>query len=132
MIGVDTNVLVRYLVQDDARQAAIASRFIERELTSSRPGHVSLVVLAETVWVLQGSFGISKAELIAMIATLAADARFVVQDADALWLALETCELTDADLADALIRHVDGTHGCSHTVTFDKRAARSAGMVLLQ
>lgn len=132
MIGVDTNVLVRYLVQDDARQAAIASRFIERELASGRPGHVSLVVLAETVWVLQGSYGIGKAELIAMIATLAADARFVVQDADALWLALETCEQTDADLADALIRHVDGRHGCSHTVTFDKRASQSAGMVLLQ
>ncbi|MBL8287476.1 MAG: type II toxin-antitoxin system VapC family toxin [Rubrivivax sp.] len=132
MIGVDTNVLIRYLVQDDPRQGAAAARFVERELSSERPGHVSLVVLAETVWVLQGSYGIDKADLIPMISTLAADARFAVQDADALWMALESCEETDADLADALIRSVDALHGCSHTVTFDKRATRLPGMVLLQ
>ncbi|MBL8341111.1 MAG: type II toxin-antitoxin system VapC family toxin [Rubrivivax sp.] len=132
MIGVDTNILVRYLVQDDPRQGAIAARFVEKDLSSERPGHVSLVVLAETVWVLQARYGIDKTDLIPIIATLAADARFVVQDADALWLALESCEETDADLADALIRQVDSLHGCSHTVTFDKRAARLPGMVLLQ
>lgn len=132
MIGIDTSVLVRYLVQDDPRQAALAAQFFERELSAERPGHLSLVALAETVWVLQARYGIGKADLVPMVATLAADARLVVQDADALWLALESCEDSDADLADALIRHVDAMHGCSHTVTFDKRAARLGGMVLLQ
>jgi len=53
MTGLDTNVLVRYLAQDDARQSAIATRWIEEELSPSQPGFVSLVVLVEVCWVLQ-------------------------------------------------------------------------------
>lgn len=132
MIGIDANVLVRYLVQDDAAQAAAATRFIERQLSSERPGHVSLAVLAETVWVLQSRYAVARQELVPILAALAGDARFLVQDANALWLALESCEESDADLADALIHHLNAIHGCSHTVTFEKHATRLPGMVLLQ
>jgi predicted nucleic-acid-binding protein len=132
VIGVDSNVLVRYLVQDEPRQAAMAQRFVERQLSSERPGHISLITLAETIRVLQRSYGVDKPDLIPILANLAADDRFVVQEVDALWLSLESCEQTDADLADALIYHLNQRQGCTHTVTFDKKATRLPGVVLLQ
>ena len=132
MIGVDSNVLVRYLAQDEPRQSAAAQRFVERQLGAECPGHISLITLAETIWVLQGRYGVDKSDLIPMLANLASDDRFVVQEVDALWLALESCEQTGADLADALIHHVNKRQGCTHTVTFDKKATRLPGVVLLQ
>ena len=132
MIGVDTNVLVRYLTQDDAAQSSVATRFVEHSLSSTRPGHVSLVALAETICVLRARYGATDAELIELVQQLASDGRFVVQDQRAVWLALEAVEDGGADLPDALIAYVDREHGCSHTVTFDKRASRIAGMTLLR
>ena len=132
MIGVDTNVLVRYLTQDDPRQSPIATRFVEHQLSGDSPGFVSLVVLAETIWVLQLSYAVAKAELMPMLAVLAADPRFVVQSERAVWLALESCENNDVDLPDALINHINQGQGCTHTVTFDRKATRMQGMALLQ
>lgn len=132
MIGVDTNVLVRYLAQDDPRQSPLARRFVEKQLCASAPGHISLVALAETVWVLSSRYGATREQLISTVATLASDARFVVQDEPAVWLALEACEQQSIDLPDALIRYVDLHHGCTQTVTLDRRAARHAGFQLLE
>lgn len=132
MIGVDTNVLVRYLAQDDPRQSPLARHFVEKQLSATGPGHISLVALAETVWVLSGCYGATREQLISTVATLASDARFVVQDEPAVWLALEACEQESIDLADALIRYVDRHHGCAQTATFDRRAARHAGFRLLE
>jgi predicted nucleic-acid-binding protein len=132
MIGIDSNVLVRYLTQDNPGQAAIAAHFVDHELSAERQGHVSLVALAETLWVLQTHYAAGKAALMPMIAALAADPRFRVQDEAALWLALETCESADVDVADALIHQLNALHGCTHTVTFDRKATRMSGMVLLQ
>lgn len=131
MIGIDTNVLVRYLVQDDPRQSRLATEFIERRLSADAPGHVSLVALAETVWVLSKRFGATPQQTSMAVATLASDARFVVQDESAVWLALEACEHGALDFPDALVRYVDRHHGCERTVTFDRRAARHAGFELL-
>jgi predicted nucleic-acid-binding protein len=131
VIGIDTNVLVRYLAQDDPRQSPLVTRFIEQQLSRSNPGHVSLVALAETVWVLGSRYGVRKADLITAIATLASDGRFVVQHERAVWLALEACENGELDLADALVCYVDREQGCLHTFTLDKKAARHAAFALL-
>lgn len=131
MIGLDSNDLIRYLVQDEPQQSAIATRLIESELSLDRAGHVSLVALAETIGVLQGRYGVDKADIAPVLATLATDERFSVQDAGALWLALESCEQTEADLSDALIVHLNQTRGCTHTLTFDEHATRLSGMSLL-
>jgi predicted nucleic-acid-binding protein len=131
VIGVDTNVLVRYLTQDDPRQSRLAVEFVEMQLSADHPGHISLVALAEMVWVLSSRFGASREQLITAVATLASDARFVVQDEPAVWLALEACEHETLDLPDALVRYVDRHHGCERTATFDRRAARYAGFQLL-
>jgi len=131
-IGIDTNVLVRYLAQDDPRQSLLARHFIEKQLSPSSPGHISLVALAEMVWVLSTRYAATREQLIATVATLASDARFVVQDEPAVWLALEACEQHAIDLPDALLHHVDRHHGCAQTVTFDRRAARYSGFQLLE
>jgi predicted nucleic-acid-binding protein len=132
MIGLDTNVLVRYLTDDDHAQSQTVRHFFEKELTPSRPGFLSLVTLAETIWVLQSVFGAKSRDLLPILATLADDPRLAIQDVKALWLALESCEDGSLDLADALVAHVAREHGCSHTVTFDRKAARLPGMVLLR
>ena len=61
MIGLDTNVVIRYLTQDDPKQATIATRLMEKTLSSGEPGFISLVVLAEVVWVLVSLYSVDRA-----------------------------------------------------------------------
>ena len=134
MIGLDTNVLARYLTQDDIRQAALASRLIENDLTTSRPGFISLVVLAELCWVLSRLYSATMDELLEMISDLLntpqiqVERREVVQAASRRFSQVKSRK---AGLVDALIAAIAGSEGCSTTVTFDKAAVRAAGMTLL-
>ena len=69
MIGIDTNVLVRFLTQDDPEQSALASDVFERELSARNPGFIGLVVLAETVWVLQSAYDATSDEVLDIVAS---------------------------------------------------------------
>ncbi|MDE2398162.1 MAG: type II toxin-antitoxin system VapC family toxin [Burkholderiales bacterium] len=131
MIGVDTNVLVRYFSDDDPKQAPRAAQFIERELRPDRRGFVSLVTLAEVVWVLRSRYEARADELTGLLTQMLCDPRLCLQDEDAVWLALDLFQQDGVDLADALIAAVHRRHGCEHTMTFDTRAARIPGMKLL-
>jgi predicted nucleic-acid-binding protein len=131
LIGLDTNVLVRYFVRDDAKQATLAMRLIERELGPSNAGHVSLVTLAELVWVLRTSYGAAKDTVIDIVSHLLADPRFAVQQSPSVWAALDAYRNLSVDFSDALIGALDRTAGCRKTVTFDRGAARIEGIVLL-
>mgnify|MGYP001598707271 FL=1 len=131
MIGIDTSVLVRYFTADDSKQFALVRRFLEERLDQAAPGHVSLVVLTELVWVLVSRYSASRDEVVAVLEELLADARLRVQDAMAVWAAVDEFEATSADFADALIVAVDREHGCERTVTLDRDAARIEGMELL-
>jgi predicted nucleic-acid-binding protein len=134
MIGLDTNVLVRYLAQDEHRQALAATRLIEKELSVSVPGFISLLVLAELCWVLKRLYGASPAELKSTVEDLLGvpqlqfERREVVQGALASQKAGKAAK---AGFVDALIAQVARAEGCRHTVSFDKSAVRGAGMVLL-
>ncbi len=132
MIGIDTNVLVRYFAEDDPAQTPLAVDFIERTLNDANKGFVSLVTLVELLWVLRSRFAARAAEINRTLMHLLSDGRFVVQDEDAAWRALDIHQRDGADIADALIAAVGRAHGCSHTVTFDAKAARIAGMRMLQ
>ena len=134
MIGLDTNVLVRYLAQDDARQAALATRFIETKLSATQPGFISLVVLAELCWVLNGLYSATMGELTAMIDDLLNTPQFHVERREVVQAAIGRFKAHSgrkAGLADALIAEIASSEGCAMTVTFDKPAVRSAGMTLL-
>jgi predicted nucleic-acid-binding protein len=134
MIGIDSNVLVRYLAQDDARQAAIASRFIERDLSAAQPGFISLVVLVELCWVLKRLYAATQAELVDTTEEFLRAAQFHVERRDVVQAATRLMQKRasgKAGFVDVLIAQIAQAEGCTHTVSFDKAAVRSADMQLL-
>lgn len=131
MIGLDTNVLVRYLAQDDVAQSARATAVIEGECSTDRPGYVGLVVLAEVVWVSESLYAASRDEVAHLVRQLLGTKQLVVQTAEVAWQALRLFEASRADFADCLIHCGAAVAGCERVVTFDKQAARM-GMTLLK
>ncbi len=131
MIGLDTNVLVRYLAQDDEAQSALATKLIEQTLSVSNPGFISLVSLVEVVWVLEGCYGSTKDEVIEIVERLLRVKQLLVQETEVVWQAVRLFRNGKADFADCLIEREGGAHGCDHTVSFDKAAVKAAGMVQL-
>lgn len=130
MIGLDTNVLVRYIAQDERAQAALAGRLIE-SFTAEAPGFVSTVTLVETVWVLTRAYKTAKAEILLIVEGLLRARELVIEDAETHYLALNQFEATTVDYADAVIAQAGRRAGCEFTATFDRRAA-SSGMRLLE
>lgn len=133
MIGLDTNVLVRYLAQDDARQSARATRLMEKELTPLKPGFISLVVLVEMCWVLQRLYAATEGELLETVADLLGSATLQVESRAVVQATVQRLRSlkSKAGFADHLIVEIAKNQGCTHTVSFDKAAVRSAGMQLL-
>lgn len=130
MIGIDTNVLVRYIAQDHPAQSRKATALIERECSEAEPGFVGLVVLAELVWVAQSCYSASREEQRQIVRRILETRQLAVQDAEAVWQALRLFEQSKADFADCLVERTAGAAGCVRTVTFDKAAA-TIGMTLL-
>lgn len=130
MTGLDTNVLVRYIVQDDVAQTAAAVRVLE-SLSLESPGFIPLVVIAELVWVLQYSYESDKQEISAVLERLLRSAELVVEKAEIVEQALRAYRVSRADFADCLIERCAHSAGCKHTLTFDKRAASLTGMHLV-
>ena len=131
MIGLDTNVLVRFLAQDDAAQSARATRLIERELSDREPGFIGLVVLVETCWVLKRLYGATPAELRDTVCDLLDTRQLVVEQRPAVAAAIGRLGADAGDIADALIAQGAFEAGCERTVTFDKLAVK-LGMTLLR
>lgn len=132
MIGIDTNVLVRYLAQDDAKQSALATTFFEQSLTDDAPGFLSSVALVETIWVMEDLYAADREHVVAIIETLLHTSTVIVADAESVWRALAGFRAGRADFADFLIQELSTAAGCSAVYTFDKVAARDSGMRLLQ
>ena len=131
MIALDTSVLARYIAQDDARQLALSNKLIE-SLTVEDPAFVGTVVVVELVWVLSACYGFDRSQLATVLETLMRTKQFVVERVDLLWTAVRQFKDGSADFADCLIARSATAAGCSATMTFDKSAAKSAGMKLLQ
>jgi predicted nucleic-acid-binding protein len=131
VIGLDTNVLVRYLTQDDPRQSALANRLIEETLSADEPGFVSVVALVELVWVLESGYGCHRAQVSAVLERLLRARPLVVERAEAVWQAARVFAAGKADFADCMIERAGHAGSCDHTVTFDRVAAKDAGMHLL-
>ncbi|MBN2370925.1 MAG: type II toxin-antitoxin system VapC family toxin [Vicinamibacteria bacterium] len=122
MKGLDTNVIVRYMVQDDPGQSAVASRFIERECSEDNAGFINRIVLCELVWVLDSVYGYSRRQVADAIERILRINVFCVEDIDAAWCALRAYREGRADFADHLIAEVNRRAGCESTVTFEKAA----------
>lgn len=131
MIGLDTNVLVRYIMQDDAVQAAKATALVET-LDAERPGFVALVSIVELYWVLTSCYDLTEAQVMQALEILLRTKEIVVDQAEQVLRALRACAGGKADFADCLIERTAAAAGCTRTVTFDTKAARHAGMALLR
>jgi predicted nucleic-acid-binding protein len=124
MIGVDTNVLLRYLAQDDPKQSPRATEIIERRLTEQEPGFVSLVTILEVVWVLKILFKRSRQEIANDVELLLAADTLEVQNEQEVYLALVSLRNGMGTFEDALMGSLSAWKGCSATVTFDVDAAK--------
>jgi predicted nucleic-acid-binding protein len=130
MIGLDTNILVRYLVQDDPVQSPTATEVIERRLSEQNPGFVSVVAIAEMVWVLDRVYGLSDHEVAAAIErTLQTDV-LLVEDEQEVFAAMVALRDGNGSFADALIGALGARAGCACTLTFDRKALRLPGFEL--
>jgi predicted nucleic-acid-binding protein len=132
VIGLDTNVIVRYLAQDDARQAAIATRLIEGSLSAEVRGFISVVTLAEVVWVMFSIYGASRTSIADIVEGLLTAPQLMMERADVLWRALKAYRESKADFSDAVIVELGSDAGCSKTVTFDRQAAAHPGFEALR
>jgi predicted nucleic-acid-binding protein len=131
MIGLDTNVMVRYIMQDDVKQSAKATALIE-SLTSDKAGYITLVSVVELYWVLTSSYGLTGQQVAQALEAMLCTKQLVVERADQVMRALRVFAEGKADLADCLIERAAASAGCVQTMTFDVGASRYAGMTLLK
>jgi predicted nucleic-acid-binding protein len=129
MLGVDTNVLVRYLVRDDQVQYEKARRLIDREVSKGEPVLVSLLVLLETEWVLRSRYALAKADLVATFSALLDTADLAFEDEPSIESAIYSWRDSSVDFADCLIEARNRGLGCRATATFDTNAQKLGGFI---
>ncbi|MGF6604444.1 putative nucleic-acid-binding protein [Paraburkholderia sp. GAS448] len=132
MIGLDTNVLVRYFAQDDAAQSKKATALME-SFSAERPGYVSQIALVEVVWVLGRCYDVERDQMKDIIESMLATKELVVEGADTVRKALRVFAASDkADFADCLIERSGHVAECEYTATFDVTASKVVGMMLIK
>ena len=124
MIGIDTNIMVRYFIRDDEQQAKVATTVLNKQCCREQPGWINRIVLCELVWVLESVYHCSRDEISTTIRSLLQTAEIKVEDADIAWVAINAYDNNSADFADALLFASNHRHGCDRTVTLDRKAAR--------
>jgi predicted nucleic-acid-binding protein len=127
MIGIDTNILVRLLVRDHDAQVRAAEKFVTTHCTTTNPGFVSRVVIAELAWVLDDYYGYDRHEIAAALHGLRNVTQLKLDAAEAVEAALTDFVATSAEFADCLIARLNRSAGCEYTVTFDRKAGKLAG-----
>ncbi|MAE63969.1 MAG: PIN domain-containing protein [Phycisphaeraceae bacterium] len=131
MIGIDTNVLARYIVQDDPKQSAAATRCLERQCSRNDPGHVTLIVLCELVWVLRRAYQYKRNQVVEALRRIIEAAELEVEHREIADQAIADYGEGDADFADYVIARLNESAGAKHTVTFDRSAAAHPRFKLL-
>ena len=131
MRGLDTNVLVRYLAADDARQTALAEQLMRRSTDAGEPLFIPLVVLCELVRVLSRSYAQSKTEIIAVLEQILQTEQFRIESVQTVNHSLEAFRKGRADFTDYLIGEICREAGCSDCVTFDRGLRDAVGFTLL-
>jgi|SRR5271169_6248418 len=130
MIGLDTNVIVRYLTQDDQVQSRKAAEIIEQRLTADRPGFVSIVAMIETVWVLDRAYDLTPQEIATAVERMLQTEVLLVPNEQEVYTAVIALREGRGSFADALIAALGIRAGCKHTLTFDHKALRLSGFEL--
>lgn len=124
MIGIDTNVLVRFLIRDDESQFEKARKLIRREVTAGRRVFVNQLVIMETEWVLRSRYAVPKAQIVETISGLLDSIEIRFEDEPSIEEALFMWKDSSADFADCLIGAKNRRQGCRSTATFDAKASQ--------
>src|ERR1700690_482622 len=127
MIGLDTNILIRYLTQDDPVQSAKATEILERRLTPNNPGFVSVVAMVETVWVLDRAYGLTAHEIATAVERLLQVEVLAVENEPEIFTAMIALKQGRASFAGPLIAELGARVGCTRTLTLDRKAVRLPG-----
>ncbi len=130
MIGLDTNILVRFFAKDDPMQTPKARKVLS-SLTAAEPGWVGLATILELVWVMTSIIGVGRETVANILSELLTLETIIVEGAETIEQALQRYRKSRADFADCLIAASARAAGCTRTVTFDRIAARDAGMELI-
>lgn len=131
MIGIDTNVLVRHLVQDDPLQSRVATKVITTQCTREDPGFINRIVLCELVWVLESAYGYSKETIVNVLDKLLRTTQLKIEDTQSAWTSFRMYQQGKADFADCLLGATNRVNGCEWTGTFDQAASKLDGFQLL-
>ena len=132
MIGIDTNILVRYFTQDNLEQAQIVEQLIDSYATSFNSLFVNNIVMCELVWVLERGYKYSKEEVSKVIKQMLSTEEFAFENQELLWLALSQYNQNKLDFSDALIGELNKKFGCSETLTFDLAAIKANNFKLAE
>ena len=124
MIGLDTNVLARFLLDDDAEQSPAARKAIRRAVAAGERLAICAPMFLELEWVLRSRDGANKASTVALLRQLLELHDVEVIDESAVEMALETHETKNVDFAECLFHSLYSTHGCTSMMSFDTRAQR--------
>jgi predicted nucleic-acid-binding protein len=131
MVGLDTNVILRYLLQDDPKQTTLANHIVDQVLSDRNPGFISLVTVLEMVWVLRSLLKQTATEIATHLEHLLAAESLEVQNGQQVFEAAFALKRGTGEFEDALVGALNAWAGCSHTLTFDKRALRMPYFQLL-
>ena len=131
MIGIDTNLLLRLIVNDDERQSLAVERFIQQLTSADAPCYISNIVLVETVWVLETAYGFDRAMVADTLIMLFEVEQFDFESPEDVAAAIEEFRQNRAEFADCLLGRMNLFAGCEYTITFDRKAAKLPGFKLL-
>lgn len=123
MIGLDTNVIVRLLVGDDAAQQRVARDYIATHCSSREPARVDRIVAVETIWVLERRYGFGRSRIATAFEKLLDTAELAFEDHELVRSALKAYR-RGAGFSDALIAVANDRAGCATTITYDSAAAK--------
>ena len=130
MNGLDTNVLVRYITQDDENQALLAEKAIETARSQNEKLLIQSLVLCEMIWVLESAYGFEKSKILPVIDQLLRTAQFKIVDKDVCWKAFADFSQKNGDFAEYYIGRANERDGADVTLTFDK-ALKESDMFLM-
>jgi predicted nucleic-acid-binding protein len=122
MIGIDTNILVRYLTEDDIDQADLANKLISRYVNCERSIFINNIVICELIWVLERGYKYRKEQIVALIKEILSTIEFNFENHEILWLTLKVYEKSSADFSDISIGKTNAYLGCHTTYSFDSKA----------
>jgi predicted nucleic-acid-binding protein len=132
MIGVDTNILVRYFTQDDVEQAKIVEQLIDTHATSAHSLFINHIVICELIWVLERGYKYHKEAISKLLKQMLSTEEFAFENQKLLWLALTQYQQNNLDFSDALIGEINKEADCLETLTFDQRAIKAHNFKLAQ